>query len=235
MFTKSAALESEEIKVEAKSSIGIFWGTFDPPTLAHRNMMVAAIKQCNLAKLIVAINDNAKTKKTYKTPGNQRKKMLRSMLEAEYKNKMVVLCQTDFFDLSYAAVKKFFPESKLIALVGQDSFEAYKNYIKPYDQVLVVPRGDTHAQLAKDIALLGLTNVTILQIDKKYLNMSSTAVRAAVKNDSGIYLLESLAAPVKKQILAHGFFKMDLKGNEYVDKHYAAATKIQHMWRKKLG
>jgi cytidyltransferase-like protein len=38
-----------------KKSIGIYWGTFDPPTLAHADIIEKSLSQFNLAKVIVVL------------------------------------------------------------------------------------------------------------------------------------------------------------------------------------
>jgi nicotinic acid mononucleotide adenylyltransferase len=48
----------KEDKPKQSGSMGIYWGTFDPPTLAHGNIIETAIRELKLSKLIVAINDH---------------------------------------------------------------------------------------------------------------------------------------------------------------------------------
>jgi cytidyltransferase-like protein len=227
---------NEETKSEPV--VGVYWGTFDPPTLAHGNIVKTAFKQLKLTKLIIVINNNSKTGKTYTIPIDERKKMFREMLCAEYKNEecikhFAVFSQTDNFDFSYSKIKELSIYQKIIAIVGQDSFDAYKKYISAYDMVAIMPRGNQHDLLDAEIQKLGLTNIVILKTDKSFLGVSSTKVREAVKNNDIDYLTNASAPRVKKSILTRGFFKPGYHGGQYTAVHHRSAEIIQRVWRRK--
>ncbi len=233
----STQKEMKEIKqAEAPESlVGIYWGTFDPPTLAHGNIVNTAFTQLKLSKLLVVINNNSKTGKNYVIPANKRKAMFRQMLASEkYKDSVSVFAQTNFFDFSYEKMKELLPNKKIVAIVGQDSFEAYKKYLGAYEKVAVMPRGDQHALLQAEIKKLGLTNTDILKVDSQLLDISSTKIREAVKKQDMNYLASAAAPCVKKSIETHGFFKEGYLKRSYTAIHHTSAEVIQRAWRKRM-
>ena len=218
-------------KTDNKPGIGIYWGTFDPPTLAHADIIAKSIAQFKLSKLIVVVNDNSTTGKTYKIPGKVRANMIRRMFyQSPLKGSIVVLCQTDKFSLTYAKVKEIYSR-KVYSIVGQDSFEYYGKKCAGYDQVIVVPRGNNHQKLQEKIAEYQLTNISVLTTDPKFLHVSSTLVRESVgaASDQKQNAFITYTHPkVKEFIYRYGF----LTGNYNTAQHHVAANTIQHAWKK---
>lgn len=211
-----------------KKSIGIYWGTFDPPTLAHANIIETSIEQFNLSKIIVVINDDTKTGKTYKSPGKMRLAMLLSMISDSQKDKISIVRQTDNFSVSYKDVKSIYADEYIFAIVGQDSFEKYGKYCADYDQVIVAPRDGTTAELQRKIDSFNLKNAVILNTDKRFLNTSSTMVRDAVNAKQNDVVITHTAPSIQQYIQNHGLFS----GN-YTAGHYQSAVLIQRCWRSK--
>jgi len=44
-----------DAKNVSSNGIGVYWGTFDPPTLAHGKIIENSIKNLNLSKLIIVV------------------------------------------------------------------------------------------------------------------------------------------------------------------------------------
>lgn len=172
--------------------VGIYWGTFDPPTFAHLDIISKSIQQFEFSTLCIVVNDNTKTGKKYQSSGNDRAEMLQGMLEeyateknlpAEWLTHIQIICQTDANDFSYAQAKLLHSEKHVVAIVGQDSFDKFKQYkasLATYDHILVAPRGDDSTHLQTDIEALGLANISALKTDERCLTISSTRARCAM-------------------------------------------------------
>lgn len=76
--------------------------------------------------------------------------------------------------------------------------------------------------------MLGLTNVKILEIDKQFSHVSSTAIRQAVNDGKPIKNVETKVASF---IQKRGFFKGGYKAADYQAQE--AALVLQRTWRKK--
>jgi len=116
-------LTTDDTEKDITATMGIYWGTFDPPTLAHGNIIEKSMHDLKLSKLIIVINDNNATGKNYKSPGKDRIHMLKSMISAAARDRLIILRQTDFFSFSYENIKKIYPDKNIAAIVGEDSFD----------------------------------------------------------------------------------------------------------------
>jgi|SRR5688572_4314434 len=216
----------------ASKAVGIYWGTFDPPTLAHRTVIENSVSQLKLSELIVVVNDNKKTGKTYQSPASHRMKMLRCVLPAAIQNQVRIKRQTDSNELSYKRYKESSPDKTVYCIAGQDSLEkflmskdgAFK--AKDYDHIVVVPRGDTAALFEKKIAEMKIPNVSLLKIDSQYLSISSTDARKAAQEGKQDILANHLDQRVAHYTQTYGFFK-----SGYTAKHHRAAHIIQCAYR----
>jgi nicotinic acid mononucleotide adenylyltransferase len=164
---------------------GIYWGTFDPATLAHRHVMLTAIEELKLNKLIVVVNNDAKTKKNYNIPVKYRMAMIHSMIPPMYKTKIIVICQTDEVQHSVENIKKTLYETdRVYPIVGEDSCRKGAAYLHYNKYVAMMPRTDDGAEKLLDInALLAhhapKTQLLTLTPKEMFKGTSSTKVRAA--------------------------------------------------------
>lgn len=208
MFTTKITPEYSGIE-EKQKAIAVYWGTFDPVTEAHFDIIKEALK-LNFKKVIVAINDNKATGKTYKSSGESRLEMLEIMradLSPEDQERLEIVIQKDK-EFEYTNIKKIYPGAKVTAVVGQDSFEKFGAGCKWCDQVLVAPRGEKSDQLKKQIKDLGLTNNThVLSTKKQFLATSSTEVRQAINDQKSEVLSLSMHPKVIDFIKKKGLFR----------------------------
>jgi nicotinic acid mononucleotide adenylyltransferase len=227
-------------------NIGVCWGTFDPPTLAHFNIMLSAISQGRLDKLIVVVNDNTGPKH-YHTPGVERAAMIRKMLWDNHHQRPIeimqhtpieIIVQNDAYKVDDKLVQELNPDAQIIPIVGQDSFITGAKYCKAYDKVIVAPRGENEeSSLLSTIEEHDLTNIHLLDLSSRFLTVSSTAVRDEVKrvHDMDRRTHEAKQPQIKhlvssstaSYINTHYFFKDDFHAQ-----HHLAAKKIQRTWRK---
>ena len=197
------------------TAIGIYWGTFDPPTLAHLNTAITVMKKCHLSKLIIVINDNTNTGKQYNINGVARENLWQSMIDdidipANWKDRVRIICQTDKQPFSYQDAKKQYPEQNVIAIVGQDSFNGFKKYkasFGTYDHILVAPRDNQAASLTHEIEELGVSNISTLPMDDAYLSISSTKARNALQAGQHHIAQTQLHASVIKSVSEQGLFR----------------------------
>lgn len=223
-FKKHIATDAERLQ-----NVGIFWGTFDPATLAHKEVIEQAIIHLNLNRLIVVINDNNATGKLYKIPGRDRAIILRSLfVKSPIKQYVVIVRQTDVFTFSHNKIQEIYNCSRIHSIVGQDSFEQYGAKCTSYGSVFVVPRGNESKLIRKKITDLKLSNVQVLQIDEKFLHTSSTMVRKTIEQKEVTPLLPSIHPSTSLYIIKHGFLKTN-----YTAKHHSAAKLIQRQWLTK--
>ena len=206
--------QENQLATTHSTSVGIYWGTFDPATLAHLNIALTAMQKCNLSKLIIVINDNTATGKKYHTSGETREALWNAMLDnisipANWRNRIDIVCQTDAKPFSYQTAKKQHSEQPLLAIVGQDSFEGFKKYkssFGSYDHILVVPRGDRETLLQRDIDQLQVNNVSILPTDDAYVAISSTRARDIINMGQNDIVQIQLHPSVMQNIRVHGLF-----------------------------
>lgn len=222
--------------VMARSKIGVYWGTFDPPTQAHFNIMQNAIIQGKLDKLIVVINDNTGPKHYY-TPGYDRATMIRKMLwnsdtkspiELMKKNHIEIIVQTDDYKVDTKLIEKMNKDAWVVPVVGQDSFVSSAKYCKAYEEVIVAPRGEDKEELVRTMKEHDLHNIRVLELGSTFLTVSSTEVRSIVNKtpDSMDPKIADLVAPsTARYIRDNYFFK-----NKYHAEHHRAALLIQKTW-----
>jgi nicotinic acid mononucleotide adenylyltransferase len=151
--------------------IGIYWGAFDPPTEAHRAIILASLKTIPLKKIFVIVNNHPY--KVYDYSLEVRLHMIKQIMPMNREN-IEILWQDDINKLNYPALRKRI-EGPLCAIAGYDAYKAWLDFSKPeeralYDAIAVIPRGDEPPILFDD-------NAFLLPIDAAYKNVSSTKVR----------------------------------------------------------
>lgn len=151
---------------------GVFWGSFDPPTLAHKAIMV---KMLDLFQEVLIIVNNF-TQIKYFTSVEHRMNMLQVML-SDISNQPKILQQNDSHIYDYLKLKQQIPEN-LSIVVGLDALQTWSEThaiteLVNYDAVYIVPRFSSLV-----LNLKNFTNIFLLPIDLNYQGMSSTQVRA---------------------------------------------------------
>jgi nicotinic acid mononucleotide adenylyltransferase len=154
---------------------GIFWGSFDPPTLAHQ-AIIYRMGELFTDNFIIVKND---AEKKYFVPIEHRLEMLYNILPPNT-NKYQVLVQNlqnnyDYFDIHESG------NDNLYIVVGMDALFTWLQQhqvdeLIKYDGVYVVPRNTSSS-----IDITRLTKIKIMEINGKYNDVSSTAVRNALK------------------------------------------------------
>jgi len=165
---------------------GIFWGNFDPPTLAHQAIIYRMSELFTENFIIVKNNSN----ENYFASIEHRLSMLDSILPSKT-NQYKILVQdlvdsNNYFDI-HAKIS-----GNLNVVVGMDALskwlqQHHTSELIKYDGVYVVPRNTNSF-----IDITGLIKIKILLIDNIYKDISSTVVRAALirqeKNNHSIAL-----------------------------------------------
>jgi nicotinic acid mononucleotide adenylyltransferase len=220
-----------------RESVGVYWGTFDPPTKAHLHIIKSAIDTHQLTKLIVVINDDSKTKKEYKTSGVERKKMMSLVLPGDIRDKIDVRVQTDEKQISYSDLKSEFSKQRVIAVVGEDSFLKFGKGCAYCHHVSVMPRGEASEAINTVLKEYNLTNVTILPTQHELVNCSSTEVRELlVKTGEDVELLKMIYDLLAKHITICQLYipQYQSSNSAYQQAHRDAAVVIQRGWRKHM-
>lgn len=168
---------------QLKGTYAIYWGYFDPPTLAHKEIIVQALNQLGIDKIIVVLNNPKDSDKNNSTDINQRFKMMDILLQ-DYKDKVILVIQDEGQKADYHTVKKHI-DGKLYAVAGQDSYEKWAQYEKnltAYDKIIVVPR---HVPDSKQPFSFFLPpNIMVLKIEQDLYTCSSTKVRSHIQEEA---------------------------------------------------
>ncbi len=156
--------------------MGIYWGAFDPPTVAHQAIIETSIKHIPLKKLFVVVNNQSYKNYTHLLHERMAliEEMLEEILDLEDRKNVEILFQTDEDKINYRAIRLMVSEP-LCAVAGYDSYKAWIASSAPeeralYDAIAVVPRGD-------DDPLLYDANAFLLPISEEYKYVSSSKIR----------------------------------------------------------
>ena len=214
IFSLKKPKQEEAIQTLTLSTLGqlkgnhvIFWGYFDPPTLAHKEIVVQSLKQLDVEKVIVVLNNLTNSGKTPSTNAKQRLEMMQLLL-TDYKDKVIFIIQDKDQTIDYKTIKKHI-YGKLYIVSGQDSYEKWMQYeknIDAYDGVIVVPR---HTETKQPLLPINSKHITLLDIEKKLYTCSSTEVRANINEKSILnkFLSSKIVTYIKSNNLYEVFAK----------------------------
>lgn len=151
--------------------IGVYSGSFDPPTIAHKKIMELALENYNLDKLYIFVNVSGP--KDFKASFSEREAMIKSMLgEKANKIKLVPVLQENK-DSALNQIQET-TKSKVIKFIGQDSFETLPPASLKDSKIhlVVIPRGSEPIKMPKE------TKIDVLKINAG--SISSSDVRKMI-------------------------------------------------------
>lgn len=158
----------------------VYSGSFDPPTLAHKAVIESILMDKSIERLYVVVNRY--TSKTFKGSLQQRVKMVEMMFEDEpaKSERLIVIVQDSPNKMTdYLVIKKIL-RSPLMLVTGQDSYVKSLNIPEElrvkFDAIAVIPRGEDSSIDKNKLE----ENVKVLNIDKKYIHVSSSLVRQMI-------------------------------------------------------
>lgn len=222
-------LKTDHIRIfYSDIKIGIYSGTFDPPTKAHNAIIRSAISNLGLEKLYIFVNKNGE--KNYKCSSQQRVEMLQLML-SDIQEKVVIIAQaSDNKRSDYLMIKKILNQ-KIIHIIGVDSYQRRLLVIPEnrvnFDAIALIPRNDEQQkyeifQLEDNVFYLPITS------SEDISSISSTKIRAKLSMKS--YKNIALTPEVLSYIIEHSlyYFPGDIKEREefFKEKYYAYVGKI---------
>lgn len=124
MKRKRKRMQMHAASVESLPRIGLYIGSFDPPTLAHRAAVLEAIRHFGLAKVYITVNHS--TDKDFNASMAERIRMLQ-LLFADYGDRIVILREPLEGRREFARyVLERYPLDHLVGIFGEDTFE--KNF-----------------------------------------------------------------------------------------------------------
>ena len=188
-FMLTQPLEAENFLTSLNGTYAIYWGCFDPPTLAHREIIAQTIQMQNVDAVIVVVNNFKK--QTYQADVSNRIKMLEMLLQ-DHKEKIIYLVQDEEHKSDYKQIKSQIT-GKLYAVVGQDSYEKWTQYesdFSGYDEIIVIPRFVPSS--INPFASQLPANVSVMKIEKELYQCSSTQARKDLLTDKQSSKLLSL-------------------------------------------
>lgn len=180
------------------SRIGIFGGTFNPPHLAHKRLVLEAYKNVNLDKIII-IPTNIPPHKENKDllSGNDRFELCKkTFFEDVFEISDIEIKRQgrSFTVETLEILKKVYPEDDLFFIIGSDmllSFDCwyrYKDILKMVRLIVTTRENEVNnsilMQYAKNKLNLNENNIFLLDIEPKVL--SSTEIREKIKNNESI-------------------------------------------------
>ena len=184
------------------NSVGVFWGTFDPPTLAHRDIILKMLEL--FQEVIIVVKKNAK--KNYFVDVSHRIIMLKKMLASNNSN-YKILVQENENENNYFDIHKNIKE-KLFVVAGLDTLcswlqEYGPEQLKKYDGVYVVPRNnECHIDFKK------FDNVFELLLDNDHSNTSSTNIRTKLSSSKDDYCSLDIDSDILNYILENSLYNV---------------------------
>ncbi|MBY0414838.1 MAG: hypothetical protein K2Q18_11760 [Bdellovibrionales bacterium] len=148
--------------------VGIYTGSFDPPTNAHKNIMLMASEKYPLDELYIFVNVSGS--KDFKTSFNERKEMIEGMFAGSGKKiRVVAILQENKNEVIENISSRF----NTVQFIGQDSFEGLpeESMKDPNRKWVVFPRGDKELVIPKDV------NAETMEVG---VETSSSEVRALI-------------------------------------------------------
>lgn len=172
------------------STIGVFWGTFDPPTRAHAFIIHTALKKLQLQTLYVVVNDD--TRKTPKASVSERISMLETITQS-YSKHVVIQAQNtinqDYFKLRDVL------QQPLTVIAGSDALLWLLNHygnpaLSRYDRICIFAREG--ATIPENCP------VETIHLPENYPSFSSKMTRFALH--FGLEYIEALAPEIREFI-----------------------------------
>eukprot|EP00002_Diphylleia_rotans_P015418 TRINITY_DN2993_c0_g1_i4.p1 TRINITY_DN2993_c0_g1~~TRINITY_DN2993_c0_g1_i4.p1 ORF type:complete len:207 (+),score=29.42 TRINITY_DN2993_c0_g1_i4:53-673(+) len=120
--------------------IVVFASSFNPPTLSHREMCVSACREERIGRVLLLLATNNADKGAGAMASETRLEMLVAFAEEQNRSTdlgwSVAACNSGIFVDKVTALRKHFPISKLIFLVGYDTLIRIFNpsYYKNFDE-----------------------------------------------------------------------------------------------------
>ncbi len=200
---------------------GIFGGAFNPPHNGHVNLVMEAVKQLKLRRLIVIPTFESPHKATKLAPFEQRMEMARLAFPETIEYGKGMTCKVEISDIerelggvSYTIntireLKAREADSRFYLLIGGDMLFSFDTWFK-YESILketavcaVARGGDSYADMLEYANELG--RIKVLSTD--IVDVSSTQVRQAVADGGDISLL--VPEKVRSYIGENGLYKAD--------------------------
>ena len=156
--------------------IGVYSGSFDPPTLAHYKIILEGIKKHSFDKLFLYVNRYGK--KSYKASLIERKKMLEIMFSQHKDLISVVFQNNNDKRIDYRNIRG---DCMLALIIGEDSY--LKRLKLPYEQqiladkIIIIPRTSIFTDLQSTLR----SNDEIMWVPG-IDEISSTKVRKQLKS-----------------------------------------------------
>lgn len=159
---------------DAEKMVGVYWGAFDPPTIAHEAIISAAKDIIRLEKIIVVVNNHHYKNYTY--PLETRLEMMRKILDSKGLTNAELLWQDDQQKIDYTTLRNM-TDAPICAIAGYDAYLSWINHSSIeerclYESIAVIPRGG-------ETPLLYDANAFLVTIGEDYQYVSSTKVREA--------------------------------------------------------
>ncbi len=128
----------------SKEAVGIYTGSFDPPTNAHKKIMTQGLENYPITKLLIFVNVSGS--KDFKTSFAERREMILGML-GPYADRVEVrpILRENVNETMEDINKK----TNTVQFIGQDSFEALPSdaMTDPNRRWVVIPRGNEPLQI----------------------------------------------------------------------------------------
>ncbi len=209
---------NETISQTSSDVFGIYTGSFDPPSNAHKKIMTQALDNYPIKKLLIFVNVSGS--KDFKSSFAERRAMILGMLGLDADRVEVRPILRENVNETMEAINKM---AKTIQFIGQDSFEALppSSMLDTNRKWIVIPRGREPLYIPENANAEALAPID---------DTSSSEIRALiVKNKANEANIDPF---VRDYILEHRLYVPELGAAEKAK--IAAFEKLFHEYKISL-
>lgn len=199
------------VSIQLFADVGYFIGSFDPPTLAHKESVLKAMEVHDLEKVYITVNHN--TAKDYLTSVDERIEMLR-LLFKDHIDSVFILREPLEGRVNFAEeVLKNHQDQKVFGIFGDDTFEKNFSIFKglPNFDFIKISR----PEFAIDIEALNRLPSkedrryvpTIYDLEISGTGISSSKARDLIKEGDTVGLKEFLDLDIIHSIMQRELYK----------------------------
>lgn len=171
----------------------VFWGRFDPPTIAHISIIECCIRKFSHLHLVIIDDKNKKSPVT----NIRRSEWIQQCLSKFNQSKITIYLQDEISKIDYFTLSKDNRGKKLGIICGGDAFELWalnnKNTLDYY-HIFLLKRNEKMMMPLPE-------NVSYLEFSDEYTNISSGTIKSAI--------ISSDNSKISKQLPSHLIGKIE--------------------------
>ncbi|MGB2868018.1 MAG: nicotinate (nicotinamide) nucleotide adenylyltransferase [Bacteroidota bacterium] len=197
----------------AKSSIGIFGGSFDPTHVGHLMIAEQARQELSLDKVIFVPAFIAPHKANgTSAAAEHRMRMLRLAIKGNSSFKVSAI-ELERKGISYtvdtlAGLQRQFPRAELFLIIGSDNLRDFQSWKSPREILMMARLAVYERRSDKKTSSPDVSLPPAIQLNGEFIDVSSTAIRTRIRQEKSIRYLVPDA--VEKYIKDHRLYRKQL-------------------------